>query len=609
MKRIISHFVLLLFIFTLIPLNTTVIYASQPGLTVNKTVFSVGEDIVVSFSDLDPTAYGTLPIELRLYKEGETPGVHASTDYVVVHSSTVDLGSSGTITLPRDGARTHMTSYAAGKYKIMLLYGNQSICDPVSITITGDVALTTDKTKYELGENIVISYANVAASLAGSNDIEIRLYKENDVPGTHASTDYATLYKQSSGINKTPGGTLVFPADGERPISSYEPGRYKVMLLRANTSLCDPVYISIDEPVLTLNKSVYTVGEPIIVNYKNAYASYDKGQGVDIRIYKVGDTPGVNPSQDYYVLHNKTTGISRPEAGTIEFPKDGARNKTQYDPGNYVIMVLYANTPICDPLPFKIDDNIVFKTDKTEYEAGEAIKVTYGNVKKSYDTGLGLEIRLYKQGVVPGVNASQDYVILHNTSKGIDLLTYGEVSFPEDGARSKSEYVGGTYVVMLLHGNTPICDPITIRINAPQPRVTVSKSVYVVGEVIKVNYQDISKAHDEGLGLEIRIYKKGDVPGVNTSQEYVILYNASKGIDLLKSGTLSFPGDGAREKTEFEEGVYVVMLIHGNTPICEVSFSVMKNPQTGDDGVLVALIMLTSMTILLVSKGKLRVKR
>ncbi len=339
MKRIISHFVLLLFIFTLIPLNTTVIYASQPGLTVNKTVFSVGEDIVVSFSDLDPTAYGTLPIELRLYKEGETPGVHASTDYVVVHSSTVDLGSSGTITLPRDGARTHVTSYAAGKYKIMLLYGNQSICDPVSITITGDVALTTDKTKYELGENIVISYANVAASLAGNDELFLGLYKENDVVGTNASTDYIMLFKKATGVNRTHAGTVKFPADGGRNKTSYDPGRYKIILVKGNKAVGDPVYLSIGEPVLTLNKSVYTVGEPIIVNYKNAYASYDKGQGVEIRIYKVGDTPGVNPSQDYYVLHNKTTGISRPEAGTIEFPKDGARNKTQYDPGNYVIMV------------------------------------------------------------------------------------------------------------------------------------------------------------------------------------------------------------------------------------------------------------------------------
>jgi hypothetical protein len=377
------------------------------------------------------------------------------------------------------------------------------------------------------------------------------------------------------------------------------------MLVRANAQLCDPVTITIGEPVLTLNKTIYGIGEAISVSYKNAYASHDKGLGVEIRIYKPGDTPGVIASQDYYILQNKTSGISRPETGTVTFPADGGRNKTEYAAGDYVMMVLYANTPISEPVAFKVVDSLIFSTDKTEYAPGEPVKVTYGNVDKGYDKGNGIEIRLYKKGDTPGAVASQDYITLHSTSKGIDLLSSGVVTFPNDGEMNKTDYAAGTYEVMLLQGNTQLCDPISIKINAPVPKISLSKTNYKPGEVIKVNCENVSNALDAGLGLEIRIYKQGDTPGVIASQDYVILHNSGQGIDRTGAGTLSFPGDGARGKTEYAPGTYVVMLVQGNTPVVDsVTFTVTDNPPTGDNGTVFTFVLLISLSAVLLVKKK-----
>ncbi len=308
MKKFFGYTLSLLILFSIFAVNPTV-NAANTSLTVNKTTFTVGEEIIVTFSDLDASLYGSEVIELRLYKTTDVPGTNSSTDYVVIHSSTVDLGSSGTIHLPNDGAKTAVTSYAAGNYKIMLLHSNTSICDPVYITITGDISFTTNKAKYEVGEDIIVSYSNVAASLAGTSDIEVRLYPEGGIPGSTSSTDYFDVFDTSLGVNKTPSGTITFPSQGARHVTSYSTGRYKVMLLRANTQICNAVSISIGNvPEIQLEKTYYVEGEDITVNYMNVSRNLIGTAGwVEIGLFKQGDVVGTNRNQAYFPIYNSTT--------------------------------------------------------------------------------------------------------------------------------------------------------------------------------------------------------------------------------------------------------------------------------------------------------------
>ncbi len=142
----------------------------------------------------------------------------------------------------------------------------------------GPPAISTEKSAYEPGEDIVVSYVNGP----GNPTDWIGIYRKGQAPGQVASTDWAYV----SG----PEGTVTF--------NMSTPGEYFVAFFELDgyTEIAERVELYIGAiPLVSTGQPDYGAGQQVDVHFENG-----PGNSLDwIGVYRIGDTPGQQASTQW----------------------------------------------------------------------------------------------------------------------------------------------------------------------------------------------------------------------------------------------------------------------------------------------------------------------
>lgn len=116
--------------------------------------------------------------------------------------------------------------------------------------------------------------------------------------------------------------------------------------------------------------------------------------------------------------------------------------------------------------------------------------------------------------------------------------------------------------------------------NKPETRMHTAKSVYYEGEPVSITYENLISHLDTNIaGVEILMYKPGDIPGITRSVDWTSLKYLDK--DLGTSNTITFPVDGERNVDIYTEGEYIFRLMYKYRDLCEpVTVNVVKDIST-----------------------------
>ena len=230
-----------------------------PALSVEKTTFTEGEDIVVSYSDITTTL--GKGVWLALYKKNPVFGTDQSYVWTMLTSSTdgsLVHGESGTFTFPEDAEGGSVVqgngSIVAGEYELMILdaaYG--VIGEKVAITVkepVGAPKLSVSKDIFTVGEDIEVSFENISEELG--KGAWVALYKKGATLGTDQSYVWFYVTDSSTGtLVRGAGGTVTLPADADggavpQGKATLEAGEYELMILSAGYEvLSDRVSVTI----------------------------------------------------------------------------------------------------------------------------------------------------------------------------------------------------------------------------------------------------------------------------------------------------------------------------------------------------------------------------
>lgn len=223
-----------------------------PTLTMSKTVFEVGEDITASYANFTEQYYGSSFTEIDIFAEGGIPGqvtTPSKAGFVVKNSSVSGIPTSGDLSFPDDDTDRNGVNFPlpAGNYYMCLRKDNSVVGIPVKFTIVDEVTattapatpapatsappaseypinITTTKTTFVQGEDIVVSFEGLLESMGGSpKDVELRLDQGHNLTWTFAtrpgSKGYADMLKSDidgSDLFEGSTGSKTFPADDVR---------------------------------------------------------------------------------------------------------------------------------------------------------------------------------------------------------------------------------------------------------------------------------------------------------------------------------------------------------------------------------------------------------
>lgn len=226
--------------------------AEQPSLSLDKTVYTEGEDILV-------TATGSGKDWVGLYREGEgvnpdQGGIASILWYYVAQDGNV----SGQPKNIRDAeysnaSRADLASIPAGAYCMILLENDgYTILDKVSFTVvekhtepSEESPLVTDKEVYEVGEPILVKALGEGSDWVG-------LYLEGDKPESLANGGVPSIYwyyvAQDGNVSGQEKNILAAEHSGDyRPeLLSVPAGEYKVLLFAdGGYTVLAEVYIQI----------------------------------------------------------------------------------------------------------------------------------------------------------------------------------------------------------------------------------------------------------------------------------------------------------------------------------------------------------------------------
>jgi len=261
-----------------------------------------------------------------------------------------------------------------GTYYISVRHRDKNITwsewsDPVEFRVKGStggfITMTTEKTVFKKDENIPVSYY-----FGPGNALDwIGIYKTGDTPGPVHSIDWKYVNGSTGTVS------LHVSQPGKYFIAFFENDGYYELTGRI------PVYV-ISEPVLSLDKAGYNEGEAIEVTYSDAPGLTNDWIG----IYRIDDVPGVVGS----TLWSYTSGHS----GKISFP--GLPH------GYYFVCYFLEDgyTEAGESVIFSSGSGLAsLQTDKSVYEPGEQVTVTFENASGAAKDWIGI----FRQSAPPGI--------------------------------------------------------------------------------------------------------------------------------------------------------------------------------------------------------------
>lgn len=296
--------------------------------------------------------------------------------YAVTADSTKDLNLGVTIT----DLEMLKWSVPNGKHYVRVRYRDRNLewspwsaIDSFKVvkSVAGPITLTTDKKFYELSDSVKAVYSNgpgeandwIGLFVLGTNPEQGTVIDSIPVNGNNGFVYFKNI-----------------AAAGQYYVSYFTNGTYSELTPRV------PIYIG-SIPVVTTDKTNYTVGDTVLVNYTHGpNLSYDW-----VGVYKVGSSlSGVNPNNWKYV-----TGAS------------GQIKVADLDKGYYFASYFLQDTyqEACERTYFTVDETTAdtitsLVLDKAVYKLGESIQATWTDAP-----GLAKdELITYSAGSTPGTS-------------------------------------------------------------------------------------------------------------------------------------------------------------------------------------------------------------
>lgn len=295
-------------------------------------------------------------------------------------------------------------SIADGKYYFRIRHRDRNLeWSPWSVkdsfTVTGSTvpstpAITTPNKTYALNTPIPINYYN------GPGYVKdwIGIYKKGQNPGSPASTVWAYVSGNSGSMNLT---VPTSAGQGEYFIAFFQNDGYTEVAPRVS------IFVG-NKPALTTDSAAYATGSSVTVNYTTAPGLSNDWIGV----YRVGMTPGsAQPS----VLWQYSSGAS----GAKVF--NGLAKGYYY--ATYMVSGGYFEPG--DRVYFSVGDRIAtISTDKSEYNTGDSIKVTFAN-----GPGIAKDwIGIYDSLANPNIDTLTKYTYVGGQPSG--LATFSGSNLP-----------------------------------------------------------------------------------------------------------------------------------------------------------------------------------
>jgi len=313
--------------------------AGDPILTLQKAVYAPDEDIDVGFE----FAPGTTTDWVGIYQKGQTPGPTASTDWQYL-----DGDRSAPATPVTAGTLHFTTNLAVGEWFAAFFTndGYTEVAPRVPFFVGSLPVLTADKTAYNEGETVPISFVNAPATNTAPRNLDwIGIYRVGQSPGTTPSTqwNYCTSATGTFNFSNLPKGyyfATYMVNDGYFEISAR-------------------LYFSVGTEIATVScPALWNAGTPFVVNFSD-------GPGIPkdyIGIFRQGSTPGVGDEGalvDYLYVAGRTSGYVTFQAAPA--------------PGNY-FLALFTNdsyTAVSNVVPFTVPAPPEFKLQVTDMSGGQ----------------------------------------------------------------------------------------------------------------------------------------------------------------------------------------------------------------------------------------------
>ena len=214
-----------------------------------------------------------------------------------------------------------------------------------------EIVLETDKTVYQYGDPIMVSYSGT------SNKDWIGLYKKGETPNTVKAIYWFYHSEQESPVD------ILKTRDENGRSGEYVPGEYTICLLENDGyNVLKSVDITVEgeyvppvqENTLTTDKDVYKVGDPVYVtattNISGAWVSFFTGD----------DEPITDQSYWWYYVDGSDSGKTWKNGETYNIFEDavcnnrnGIKSSSDLSAGDYRLVMLYS-----------AGGNFTFVTDK-----------------------------------------------------------------------------------------------------------------------------------------------------------------------------------------------------------------------------------------------------
>ncbi|HIG29087.1 MAG TPA: hypothetical protein EYQ50_15375 [Verrucomicrobiales bacterium] len=321
------------------------------------------------------------------------------------------------------------------KLQIQILSGSTRlivIAFALSISAVSILAqeVSLEKTVFDAGEDIVVTFSN-----GPSNTKDwVGLYGE----GTANSPSIVWLYVDGtqSGADGLSAGTLTFvgglPEGGNYDVRFFENDGY-TLLANIAFSVGEP------GPSVSTDKSIYDLGEPIVVNFNNGPANL-----LDwVAIFPEGVSSDEWATNPYLYVDGTQDGEIALASGAVTFA-DGLTKE-----GNYDVRFLenddYTLLAVTTLRVVDLSSSTVF-TDKNTYVPGDPILVTFNQGPANPKDWVGL----YAAGSPNSPSIIWQYV--DGTQSGNEGLASGTLNFeaglPENGNYEARFFENDGYTVL-----------------------------------------------------------------------------------------------------------------------------------------------------------------
>ena len=613
--------------------------SSKPiTLSVDKTYFAFGEPIEVDFSGVTQDLQSH-DLEIRIekkrlpdnatYADRVNPGY---AQYFDIGTGAASVSESGTVTF-QDGGVKHPTSggvasIPSGAYTLWVI--DFTTLQPCSNQINIDVGLmtiSTTKTTFAQGEDIVVSYDGLLDTMGGTNkDVELRLdqghnlaWDFNSRPGSKGYADMLKSDLDGSNLYNGTSGSKTFPDDDVRATNGsgvyvagtgYPVGDYTLWVMdyygTQKGIISNRIEISIVDPA-SATSAPATVAPTVAPTSAPPASQYP----VNITTTKTTFTQGENITVQYSGLSSDVLAGSNDD---VEIRLDWGWNLDGYNNPNG-ISGSYAFADIGSKECYTNAALTVTESGSKVFPANDARII--GNTAKKYIDGVGYPAGQYTLWVM-------DYSPARKIVSNRIEITIVAAPSPSPSATSAPATSAPATVA-----------PTTAPSGAPT--LSINKTVYTVGEDIVATYANFTRDLWGRAFSEIDIFKKGDVIGTNPSTAGYVIYNSTATVEQsgLSSGTITFPAaDTDRDGRNFplQPGEYYICLRSDNAAVGQlVEFTVVaagasaspsasatagatatpgaQNKPTGDASMfaIVALIMACAgVSIVLIKKNKVK---